>query len=831
MSIRIPTYEQSTNVGGYAPNEKASGLRINNFVGDALGNVGKGFGDVESGMVAEEVANAHILRRQTEQDAQAYAGKALSDAHVLWQDNLQKRMETAPPAATGFTPGVLKDFDEWSKTSIDQAPTVAAKQYLSQHLISYRTQLAGQAMSFESQARVGWRTDEFTKSVDNWAITVSKDPSKFELAQSALNETLPNVGPLHQEKLRDYMRKALVQGTATGQIQTDPEHAYNLLMRSTLPANAGEARDKTGTIVPLPAGALPDWVAKIAQEEGADPRLVAALYAQESGSGANARTSVDGAVGGFQVMPSTFKQVMKGKGDINNPEDNARAGIRLISQLQNKYGVDPTLVGAAYFSGEGNVSPSGIINPNRTDGNGKSVKSYAADVGRRYAALDTGTRTDAGIEPLIDGAATDVKTGVPWVDAMSLQERLHYLQAADGEVRRRQQISRADLELKERDQNSQALVGRPIANPLTLPDYVRSYGQIDGPRRFGEYLDNQQFGANVQQVGTMTPQEQTMLLAKNTPVGNTPGFAQDQARFELLQRAVLTANKQRETAPMEFAAAHHLTTLNQIDYTSPKSISDEMSRRTITAGQNSNKWGVDYQVLTAGEADQLGQHLNALPAQDKATVLGQIYQSAGPDGLRSISAQLKDKNETLAIAGMLASRETTAGRNVAQIYLEGKEAVAQKRAHIDAKDESGIKANIYKEIDGVYSTPQARDAAADVAMGVYAKLKSEGRDDWKQALNISTGGLMDYNGAKIAKPYGWKDGQFRDAVTASGIAQVATAAPEFIVGQLRVPAVDFAKSLPGAKLQTYGDGTYMVKAGNDVVRLPSGKAFVLKVGP
>ena len=43
-------------------------------------------------------------------------------------------------------------------------------------------------------------------------------------------------------------------------------------------------------------------------------------------------------------------------------------------------------------------------------------------------------------------------------------------------------------------------------------------------------------------------------------------------------------------------------------------------------------------------------------------------------------------------------------------------------------------------------------------------------------------------------------------------------------------AADFGKMLPGARLQTYGQGSYLVMAGNDVVRTPGGAPFILKVG-
>lgn len=837
--VRIPIYEQQQGVSGFGPQANATGLRITDPVGDALGNVGKGLGQVAD-------AGARILRVQQEEDARAYAGKALSDAHVLWQDNLQQRQQSAQPGAPDFTPGVLKDFDDWSKIAIEQAPTPDAKRYLGQHLISYRTQLASQALNFEGQARIGWRTDEFTKSVDNWAVTVAKDPSKYDLAVSALNETMPSVGPLQQEKLRDYMRKSLVQGAAAGQVQANPEAAYNLLTLSTLPPDAGASRDKTGTLTAPTSGSgnrgirnnnpgnliKSDiaWEGKVA---GSDPKFES-FETPEAGIRATAKNLI-----AYQDNHgrNTVTSIISAWAPAS--ENNTGAYIANVSKALGVKPDDPINV-------KDPATMKKLVGAIITQENGAQPYSDAQLDTGIGAALGTGKLPIAqnnapGVAPVQAGSGSDdAKIGVPWIDAMNLQERLHYLQAADSEVRRRQQIARSDLELKERDQNSQALAGKPVSSPLTLPDYVRAYGQVEGPRRYGEYVDNQQFGANVNQVAAMSPAEQQALLSRNTPTPNAPGFANDQRRYELLAKAVETTTKQRLEDPLGFAVAYKLTALNPINFADPQSITKELAARTVIATQNSNRWSAPYQVLTGAEADQLGTYLQSLQPTDRARVLGQINQAGGPAALRSISAQLKDKDETLAIAGTLAARNTqevgffggvTPGRNVAQLYLEGKDAIAQKRAYIDQAAETGIKANIFGALDGVYLTPQARDAAADAAYAIYAKYKSEGRDNWEQALNVATGGIMDFNGAKVAKPYGWKDSQFSDFIAKTAPAQVTAASPEFIAGNQKLSAADLAKNLPGAKLQTYGDGTYMTRAGSDVVRLPNGNPFILKVGP
>jgi hypothetical protein len=827
--IKIPVYQQQQSVGGVGPQARASGLAVED-PGKALMQAGTGLEKVEDGLTSQRVAEERILHIQREEDGKAYAGKTVSDAHVQWQDTFQQRQQAAKPGAQNFTPDLLKDYDTWSKTAIEQAPTDAAKRYLSQHLLSYRTQLAGQAINFEGNARIAWRTDEFTKSVDNWAVTVAKNPTQYPLALSALQETLPEVGPVQREKLSEYARKALVQGAAAGMVQGNPEGAYNLLSLSTLPQGAAGARDKSGTIT--------------APTSGSGNRGIA-----NNNPGNIVKSSIawDGKVDGRDPKFETF--------------DTPEAGIRAIGKnlltYQEKHGRNTveSIVAAWAPASENNTAaytanvakvlgvkpdqPVDVKDPATmkklvgaiiTQENGQQPYSDAQIDAGISAALGNGALPKAaqGTAPAQPGAGTtDAKTGVPWVDAMTLQERLHYLQQADTEVRRRQQIARADMELKVKDQEAQALSGKPPAAPLALPDFVRAYGQVEGPRRYGEFRDNLQFGANVQQVAIMSPGDQQALLDRNAPIPDSPGYAQAQRRSELLRKAIDTVREQRAKDPIAFTEVNGLAPVRPINWADPSSISKGMAARTVLANQNSQRWGVGYQVVSDNEAAQFGDYLTGLQPQDKARVLGQIYQSGGAGALRSISSQLKDKNETLAIAGMLASHQTTAGRSVAQLYLEGKDAIAQKRAKIDQTAETGIRADIYKQIDGVYLTPQARDAAADVAYAVYAKFKAEGADDIKRAVNIATGGLMDFNGAQIAKPYGWDDGRFRDWINKAG-PSIESAGAEFVAGNKKVSAAELAKSLPGAKLQTFGDGSYMIRAGSDVVRKADGQPLILQ---
>jgi hypothetical protein len=122
-------------------------------------------------------------------------------------------------------------------------------------------------------------------------------------------------------------------------------------------------------------------------QEGADhlKPVIAALYGQESGSGATQRTSTDGARGGMQIMPDTFRRYARPGERIDDPTDNMRVGVRIVKTLGDKFNNDPAKIATAYFSGDGNVN-TGSGNAwkrDHADGNGKRVSSYVNDVVNR----------------------------------------------------------------------------------------------------------------------------------------------------------------------------------------------------------------------------------------------------------------------------------------------------------------------------------------------------------------------------------------------------------------------------------------------------------------
>lgn len=89
-----------------------------------------------------------------------------------------------------------------------------------------------------------------------------------------------------------------------------------------------------------------------AKKQNVCPRLVKAVVAIESAFDPKAK-SHKGATGLMQIMPKTGKWL--NEGDISDPENNIRAGIKYIKILKKIFNNDRKLVLAAYNSGQGTV--------------------------------------------------------------------------------------------------------------------------------------------------------------------------------------------------------------------------------------------------------------------------------------------------------------------------------------------------------------------------------------------------------------------------------------------------------------------------------------------
>lgn len=257
----------------------------------------------------------------------------------------------------------------------------------------------------------------------------------------------------------------------------------------------------------------------------------------------------------------------------------------------------------------------------------------------------------------------------------------------------------------------------------------------------------------------------------------------------------------------------------------------EQLRKRREAADTASAWsGKPVAPLTKPEAEQLVTMLEPLGPREKATVLKGMAGAIGTKSMQALANLMGDKNGDIAMAAGLSSLNTTEGRNVAAIYLDGKQVLKDGRAKMDGAKETGTKAQIATTIQGVYPTQKATDQAADVILSIYASKKAQGDDNLSTAIRLGTGGIMTHNGAKIALPYGKTETDIVDAVKAVTPDALRTQSQNFRVGGSALTAEQLSKQLPNLPLQTVGSGTYAVRVGGLPVLKEDGTPLVLNFG-
>ena len=444
----------------------------------------------------------------------------------------------------------------------------------------------------------------------------------------------------------------------------------------------------------------------------------------------------------------------------------------------------------------------------------------------------------AGVKDYLAKARLEAnKTGTP-MDYGTPMQHLHANNAAEAMIEKGRVNFKVGLESAYKDQHAQAYnTGNP-GEPIPLSTFNQAYGE-HGPEMHASYQDNISHAVQAFSIRDMPTANINKLLEDEKPKDNSPDAEREWKQYDELVKSAKFAKETRDKDPMADAFRMGLGVIPIGDWSSAAKVSTELAKRTSVSSEMQANYGTPQLVLTNPEADSLAKHLGSLQAEDKATELSKIFGAIGPERMVGLSSQLKDKHSELAIASMLTSFTTpatshlfsddTPGKNVAQLYLQGKEALEQKRVKVDEAKETGTKSEIYTALQDVYQTPQALDAAAEASYGVWAAYKAQNTGDVGKAISLATGGIMEHNGGKIAKPYGMTDSAFSDQMAHTVPQAIKGAGGEFIVRGKTINADSFANMITGARLQTYGRSSYLVMSGSDVVRNADGSPYVLQV--
>ena len=270
--------------------------------------------------------------------------------------------------------------------------------------------------------------------------------------------------------------------------------------------------------------------------------------------------------------------------------------------------------------------------------------------------------------------------------------------------------------------------------------------------------------------------------------------------------------------------------LPPIDVSSIDSATRTIGARLQAAQIVQTRAGQPVSPLTNDEADALANTINTLPVQQRATALGTLGRSIGPQAAAGLAAQIDKKDKALALALQFGASATTEGRNISEIILKGQQAMKDKTVKPDTIAVDGWKAQIAKEVDGAYSNQKQAEDIKEAAFLIMSGLQSEGTGNVRQAVGLAArGSIVEHNGKRIPLPAGVTQDDLDAKLRSLKPENFANQVPggQVRVGGQTVPLDAFVQALPESQLINAGYGRYNVVSGGRVVTNDKGMPITI----
>lgn len=446
-------------------------------------------------------------------------------------------------------------------------------------------------------------------------------------------------------------------------------------------------------------------------------------------------------------------------------------------------------------------------------------------------------------------------SGNPMIDALDTASTVDLYNRARAEVNRNQVSFQGSIAQREKDDTAAFRAGQAVAQPLTLADYTRAYGDKEGMQRYGAYQADQQLGHDLSAVATLTPQQMQDLASARAPA---PGenFAVKQQDHNSLVTAMQQTIAARQKDPVAWAVSANIGGFKPMDTTDPVKMAASIAARVGPATAVSQQYQTPYRLLTKGESTALSGAVNAMPSTDKAKFLGSLSTQLDPADYAQVINTIKDDSPTTAIAGRImgAGRAAQVGTSgalwwkspvemdaatTAQTMLTGDALLNPSKADKDANGSpkfampsdsatSGLRSGWNTIVGDAFRGDGAGEMQAYQAYrSMYAGLASKaGKADGvyddaiaQKAALATIGNVDEWNGKNVIPPYGMDFNAFKDQVNHQWQAIRAS-----------VPGAD-QQDADGYDLDRIGDGVYAVSNGQAPLRDKEGKPVILRVSP
>lgn len=452
--------------------------------------------------------------------------------------------------------------------------------------------------------------------------------------------------------------------------------------------------------------------------------------------------------------------------------------------------------------------------------------------------LATGVSAAIGLSQL--PTSTKRYTGNAAFDAASPEAQATFLRQAD-QIRKQQQAEyRTNIDSRVRDASAAYMRGVDFPDAPTQNDFLAAYGMREGNLRYTEFRNTQIAGQYIGSFRNMpTSSIQAAVENLKPDTGETgEGYAARAQTYDAVVSAASTVLAQRKADPIQFSLSSGQT--KPIDMTNQNNFSQTIALRASQAVDLAKSYGTPLTFFSKDEANQIGAFFRDAPVSQQSAYLDTIRQSTGGGQVyMSALQQISANAPSAAVAGILMDKPggvvaeknwfnpdvSVSPESAAQTILSG---AAARKGTDDVKGIPMPKDNDLRlEFSDMVKDAFAGDAqgasmAYEIAKDYYAGVMEKkgvvsgeiDSDTWKQAVNVATGGVHDYNGmGSVLLPWGMSAEQFDKQVDQAWKAQVTGAG-------IKAPPGQYG-------LQSYGDSQYLVKLGTGYLLKDDGTPVVI----
>lgn len=778
--------------------------------------------------------------------AEAHAAFEKDNDYATMQDRYGQQMQkVTESSASGITSGRMRqEFDNW----------------VNQQNIRGGEQIRSLAWSKEKDASIAGLNQSLETSRSTYLT--SADPATRQQILDATNNMIQGAaskGYIDQTQAQQ-LGQRWITDAATGSLKMmQPEQRLSALQNPTgivsfLPPDQRQAMIKDASYESLNTRLSQQQLQMYTGDAGmnvlAVPQetLLQAVFQQESGNRhRNADGSLvmspKGAQGAGQIMPLTGKDPGFGVKPLqdDSEQENRRFAGDYLSAMLKRYNGNQILALAAYNAGPGQVD--GWLDKVGDPRTGQvSNEQFAASIPlnetRNYVySVSANAQRMGNVDSVINSQEFKNLDGQ------------HQAQIASRTVQIQDQINsayRVNIQQRITDDAARAQSGINIENPVTEAEFIRSIPSSATPgereqlyQQWNRYKDT----LALQPVNNFVMQNSAAdgLAAVQAlkPTENAADF-----QFKSQQYAQALQNYQRiinarEGDPGGWLVQNDETTQKAFSaYTDNPELMGDYVKNVII---QKKRLGIKSDaVIPKAQADALSQALLQSTPDNQSKLLDAIHKGTGGGApYMATLKQIAPNAPSAAVAGLLMDKPsaliaqenwinpdiTVSPLQASKTILTG--SVARKGSK-DAKGMSMPKENDMRlefsnsVQDAFAGDAQGASMAYEVAKDYYAGLMTQkgdysgvlDNDAWRQAINVSTGGVYDYNGmGNVLLPWGMSTKQFDNEVNNAWQTQV-------IDSGIKAPPGQYG-------LQSYGDSQYLVKLGAGYLLKSDGSPVIL----